>query len=80
MVAPGANYKLSVEEIDARAAVFEEAYPRLREHLSPIDEVVVGSCMTDITDFRAVAAILEGKRVINLRRLLAWHAEARATA
>jgi aconitate hydratase 2 / 2-methylisocitrate dehydratase len=28
-----------------------------------IDEVFVGSCMVDITDFRAVAAILEGKRV-----------------
>ena len=28
-----------------------------------IDEVFVGSCMTDITDFRAVAAILEGHRL-----------------
>jgi aconitate hydratase 2/2-methylisocitrate dehydratase len=28
-----------------------------------IDEVFVGSCMADITDFRAVAAILEGKQV-----------------
>lgn len=28
-----------------------------------IDEVFVGSCMTDITDFRAVAAILEGRRL-----------------
>jgi aconitate hydratase 2/2-methylisocitrate dehydratase len=30
---------------------------------TPIDEVFVGSCMADITDFRAVAIILEGNRV-----------------
>jgi len=30
---------------------------------TPIDEVFVGSCMTDITDFRSVALILEGHRV-----------------
>jgi len=28
-----------------------------------IDEVFVGSCMVDITDFRAVAAILDGRRL-----------------
>jgi aconitate hydratase 2/2-methylisocitrate dehydratase len=37
---------------------------------TPIDEVFVGSCMTDITDFRAVAAILEGKRIQH--RMKAW--------
>jgi aconitate hydratase 2/2-methylisocitrate dehydratase len=37
---------------------------------TPIDEIFVGSCMTDITDFRAVAAILEGKRVQH--RMKAW--------
>jgi aconitate hydratase 2/2-methylisocitrate dehydratase len=30
---------------------------------TPIDEVFVGSCMADITDFRAVATILQGNRV-----------------
>jgi aconitate hydratase 2/2-methylisocitrate dehydratase len=30
---------------------------------TPIDEVFVGSCMADITDFRAVAAIVRGNRV-----------------
>jgi len=30
---------------------------------TPIDEVFVGSCMADITDFRAVATILKGNRV-----------------
>jgi aconitate hydratase 2 / 2-methylisocitrate dehydratase len=30
---------------------------------TPIDEVFIGSCMVDITDFRAAAAILEGERV-----------------
>ena len=30
---------------------------------TPIDEIFIGSCMTDITDFRAAAAILEGERV-----------------
>lgn len=28
-----------------------------------IDEIFIGSCMTDITDFRAATAILEGERV-----------------
>jgi aconitate hydratase 2/2-methylisocitrate dehydratase len=37
---------------------------------TPIDEVFVGSCMADITDFRAVATILEGKRVQH--RMKAW--------
>jgi len=37
---------------------------------TPIDEVFVGSCMADITDFRTVAAILEGKRVQH--RMKAW--------
>ena len=35
-----------------------------------IDEVFVGSCMVDITDFRAVARILEGKRVQH--RMKVW--------
>lgn len=30
---------------------------------TPIDEVFIGSCMTDITDFRIAAAILEGARI-----------------
>ncbi len=34
-----------------------------------IDEVFVGSCMTDITDFRAVAAILEGKQLPHLMKM-----------
>jgi hypothetical protein len=33
-----------------------------------------------LTILMGLILILEGKRVINLRRLLAWHAEARATA
>ena len=33
-----------------------------------------------LTVFMGLVMILEGKRVINLRRLLSWHAEARATA
>jgi aconitate hydratase 2/2-methylisocitrate dehydratase len=37
---------------------------------TPIDEVFVGSCMADITDFRAVASILEGNRVQH--RMKAW--------
>jgi aconitate hydratase 2/2-methylisocitrate dehydratase len=37
---------------------------------TPIDEVFVGSCMTDITDFRAVAAILKGNRVQH--RMKVW--------
>ena len=35
-----------------------------------IDEVFVGSCMTDITDFRAVATMLEGERVVH--RMKFW--------
>jgi len=35
-----------------------------------IDEVFVGSCMVDITDFRAVATLLEGQRVQH--RLKMW--------
>jgi aconitate hydratase 2/2-methylisocitrate dehydratase len=35
-----------------------------------IDEVFVGSCMVDITDFRAVATLLEGQRV--LHRVKFW--------
>jgi len=34
-----------------------------------IDEVFVGSCMTDITDFRASACILEGKQIPHDMRL-----------
>jgi aconitate hydratase 2/2-methylisocitrate dehydratase len=30
---------------------------------TPIDEVFIGSCMTDITDFRIAAALLEGVRL-----------------
>jgi aconitate hydratase 2/2-methylisocitrate dehydratase len=37
---------------------------------TPIDEVFVGSCMADITDFRAVATILEGSRVQH--RMKVW--------
>ena len=33
-----------------------------------------------LTEIMALVLILEGKRVINLRRLLVWHAEARATS
>jgi aconitate hydratase 2/2-methylisocitrate dehydratase len=36
---------------------------------TPIDEVFVGSCMTDITDFRTVAAILQGNRVQHRMKL-----------
>ncbi len=34
-----------------------------------IDEVFIGSCMTDITDFRAAAAILKGERVQHTMKL-----------
>jgi aconitate hydratase 2/2-methylisocitrate dehydratase len=37
---------------------------------TPVEEVFLGSCMTDITDFRAAAAILEGGRVQH--RLKFW--------
>ncbi|MBW2457423.1 MAG: bifunctional aconitate hydratase 2/2-methylisocitrate dehydratase [Deltaproteobacteria bacterium] len=37
---------------------------------TPIDEVFIGSCMVDITDFRAAAAILEGERVSH--RMKIW--------
>ncbi len=37
---------------------------------TPIDEIFIGSCMVDITDFRAAAAILEGERVSH--RMKAW--------
>ncbi|MFC1708377.1 aconitase family protein, partial [Planctomycetota bacterium] len=37
---------------------------------TPVDEVFVGSCMVDITDFRSVAAILSGARVQH--RLKFW--------
>jgi aconitate hydratase 2/2-methylisocitrate dehydratase len=36
----------------------------------PIDEVFIGSCMTDITDFRVAAAVLEGERVQH--RMKVW--------
>lgn len=35
-----------------------------------IDEVFIGSCMVDITDFRAAGAILEGERVVH--RIKLW--------
>ena len=37
---------------------------------TPIDEIFIGSCMVDITDFRAAAAIFEGERVEH--RMKAW--------
>ncbi|MBW2529461.1 MAG: bifunctional aconitate hydratase 2/2-methylisocitrate dehydratase [Deltaproteobacteria bacterium] len=35
-----------------------------------IDEIFIGSCMVDITDFRAAAAILQGERIQH--RMKAW--------
>ena len=37
---------------------------------TPIDEIFIGSCMVDITDFRAAAAVLEGERIQH--RMKAW--------
>ncbi len=37
---------------------------------TPIDEIFIGSCMADITDFRAAAAILDGERIVH--RMKAW--------
>jgi hypothetical protein len=48
------------------------------EHVIGHVNFALAGCI--LTEIMALVLILEGKRVINLRRLLVWHAEARATS
>lgn len=48
------------------------------EHVIGLVNLALAGCI--LTELIALVLILEGKRVINLRRFLVWHAEARATS
>jgi hypothetical protein len=67
------TYDMMAEEPDS-----EEAFGVPNSHaLGHANWAMVGATLTILV---GIVLILEGKRIINLRRLLVWHAEARATA